>query len=185
MEESTLNRSWIMHRAWYYLRLHHGRLTPFIKSRALMDAWADMKAKMQGLRLVDELTDRERQLANLEAKDITTPEDRDRIEALRTAIAQEKAEPALAAKRELIAARPCVVTFTKSDGTERTMRVEPGRLVPKGDAASKAARRAVKTRKARHPHLMPVWDADKGSPRSINLATVSRITVDGTVHRYA
>jgi ribosomal protein S12 methylthiotransferase accessory factor YcaO len=98
--------------------------------------------------------------------------------------------PDLAAKRALLEAaggRFCAVTFRKKDGTERRMQVQPATLRTRlrGDAASEAARRATRTREARHPHLLPVWDVRARAPRSINLATVSRIAVDGQVHRFA
>lgn len=51
-------------------------------------------------------------------------------------------------------------------------------------AATEAGKRAVEMRKARHPHLLPVWDAKARAPRSVNLATISRIAVDGVVHEY-
>lgn len=98
--------------------------------------------------------------------------------------------PDLARKRDLIAAaggRFCGVTFTKKDGSLRRMQVQPAALRPrlKGAAASEPARRAALTREARHPHLLPVWDLRARAPRCINLATVSRIAVDGQVHRFA
>jgi hypothetical protein len=98
--------------------------------------------------------------------------------------------PELAQKRDLITSaggRFCGVTFTKKDGTERRMQVQPAALDlrVKGEAASERARRATLTREARHPHLLPVWDVRAGAPRSINLATVSRIAVDGQVHRFS
>jgi hypothetical protein len=98
--------------------------------------------------------------------------------------------PELARKRDLIASaggRFCGITFTKKDGTERRMQVQPAalRLREKGEAASAPARRATLTRQERHPHLLPVWDVRARAPRSINLRTVSRIAVDGRVHRFA
>ncbi|MGR3662331.1 MAG: hypothetical protein ACU0CA_14295 [Paracoccaceae bacterium] len=110
-------------------------------------------------------------------------------DALALAVARE-AEIEFAAKRDLIASaggRFCTVTFTKIDGTERTMRIQPAKLKfhVKGSAASDSARKAVRTRTRRHPNLFPVWDTDKAAPRSVNLATVSRIVVDGTAHNYA
>ncbi len=97
--------------------------------------------------------------------------------------------PELRARRDLIASaggRFCAVTFRKKDGSERRMQVQPAALRPrlKGEAASDAARRAAFTRQERHPHLLPVWDVRARAPRSINLATVSRIAVDGRVHRF-
>ena len=76
--------------------------------------------------------------------------------------------------------------ITKADGTTRIMQVQPATLKRhvKGDRATARGRRATATRKARHPHLLPVWDAKAQAPRSINLATVSRIAVDGQVHDY-
>lgn len=98
--------------------------------------------------------------------------------------------PDVSAKRDLIASagsRFCGVTFTKRDGTERRMQVQPAALPfqVKGEAASEPAKRATFTREARHPHLLPVWDVRARAPRSINLRTVSRIAVDGRVHRFA
>lgn len=95
----------------------------------------------------------------------------------------------LRAKRDLIASaggRFCAITFTKKDGTERRMQVQPAtlRLRLKGEVASESAKRAALTRHERHPHLLPVWDVRAGAPRSINLATVSRIALDGQVHRF-
>lgn len=49
---------------------------------------------------------------------------------------------------------------------------------------SEADHRAAVTRTRRHPHLMPVWDVDAAAPRSVNLATVSRIAAGGAVHTY-
>ncbi|MBF52521.1 MAG: hypothetical protein CL813_06170 [Confluentimicrobium sp.] len=121
----------------------------------------------------------------------------ERLGALRTACrvaeAREAAEREAAdmqAKRELIASaggRFCAVTFTKKDGSERVMRVQPAKLRHhvKGDAATDAGKRAAATRAQRHPNLMPVWDAEKDAPRSVNLATVSRIAVNGQVHSFA
>ena len=94
-------------------------------------------------------------------------------------------------KRPLLIAsaggRFCAVTFTKKDGSERVMRVQPAKLRHhvKGDAATDAGKRATATRAQRHPNLMPVWDAEKDAPRSVNLATVSRIAVNGQVHSFA
>jgi hypothetical protein len=98
--------------------------------------------------------------------------------------------PDLTAKRDLIASaggRFCAVTFTKKDGSLRKMQVQPAalRLRVKGETAGEAARQAALTRQERHPHLLPVWDIRARAPRSINLRTVSRIAVDGEVHRFA
>lgn len=87
-------------------------------------------------------------------------------------------------KRDLIRSAKgsfAAVTFIKKDGSTRVMRVQPAKLKyrVKGDAAAPSARRAVATHKARHPHLMAVWDADKAAPRSINLSTVTEVRLDG------
>lgn len=111
--------------------------------------------------------------------------------ALPVAVAHE-AEPQAdenEAKRALIAragGRFCAVTFIKADGSRRVMRVQPAalKLHVKGDAASEAGRKAAATRAERHPHLMPVWDADAKAPRSVNLATVLTIKVDGARHDF-
>ncbi|WP_299739054.1 hypothetical protein [uncultured Roseobacter sp.] len=103
--------------------------------------------------------------------------------------AEEKARAEMEAKRKMIAAargRFVSVTFTKKDGSERQMRIQPATLRHHliGEAASESARKAAQTRAERHPHLMPVWDVEARAPRSVNLATVSRIAVDGQVHEY-
>ncbi|MEV8467007.1 hypothetical protein AB0T83_09470 [Fluviibacterium sp. DFM31] len=95
----------------------------------------------------------------------------------------------LARKRALIAAsrgRFYAVTFTKKDGAHRVMKIQPPTLKfhVKGDAASDAGQRAAATRATRHPHLLPVWDAEAKAPRYVNLETVSRIAVNGRVHTF-
>ena len=97
--------------------------------------------------------------------------------------------PELNQKRDLIASaggRFCGITFRKKDGTERRMQVQPAALPfhVKGKEASERAKRATFTREVRHPHLLPVWDVRARAPRSVNLRTVSRIAVDGRVHRF-
>lgn len=100
------------------------------------------------------------------------------------------AEHDWAAKRELIASakgRFASVTFTKKDGTVRRMRIQPAKLKfhMKGDAASEVGKRAAETRKANHPNLLPVWDIEAFAARSVNLATISKIAVNGTVHNFS
>lgn len=181
---ATLDRSWIMQRAWHYVRIWRCAPSAGTLSRALKYAWGDMKARMQGLRLTDELSGNEQELAALEAKEFTTAAERERMGYLRTAIEHEKSETDYAEKRELIATAPCTVTFIKADGTPRVMHTEPGKLIAKGGNATRAGQRATKTRKARHPNLLPVWDAEAQAPRSVNLATVTRIAVDGSTHEF-
>lgn len=103
---------------------------------------------------------------------------------LRQAIAHEQAEADYAAKRDLIQKAACTVEFIKADGTQRAMRVEPRKLPVKGEKAAKPAQRATKAKKARHPHLLPVWDADAAAIRSVNLATVTRIATGNAGHTF-
>lgn len=102
--------------------------------------------------------------------------------------AEEKARAEMEAKRKMIAAargRFVPVTFTKKDGSERQMRIQPATLKRHlKDTASESARKAAQTRAERHPHLMPVWDVEARAPRSVNLTTISWIAVDGQVHEY-
>lgn len=183
---AQIDRKWIMNRAWHYVRISCRKPSPIELRFALRNAWLDMKAKMQGLRLVDELTAREKQLATLEAKSFTTPEQRNEMATLRTAIAQEHAASDLNSKRTIISAGQCEVTFIKADGSTRVMRVDPARLTRhvKGERATARGRRATATRKARHPHLMPVWDTEADAPRSVNLRTVQRITTLNASHTF-
>ena len=196
-QTTTLNRSDIMTAAWETYRRFNSTL-PFC-ARAfgyeLRIAWH--KAKMAIARLCP--IQRTRcAIAALESKAKLTQPDYARLGVLRAALyakieaaqAHEEAAPAYAEKRQLIEAaggRFCAVTFTKKDGTERTMQVQPATLKNhvKSDAATDAGKRAIATRKATHPNLLPVWDAIAKAPRSINLATVSRIAVNGQIHDYA
>ncbi|XAI95955.1 hypothetical protein [Microcystis phage Mwe-JY26] len=75
------------------------------------------------------------------------------------------------------------VTFTKKDGTVRVMNVQPaaGKFHVVGEAASDSAKQAVETRKQAHPELLAIWDVAKQAFRSINLDTVTRVAVAGTV----
>jgi len=109
------------------------------------------------------------------------------VAALREA--EDEAQAVMEAKRKLIASakgRFCSVTFRKKDGSSRVMRIQPATLRHhvKGLEASESARKAAETRAQRHPHLLPVWDAENAAPRSVNLKTVSRIAVNGAVHHF-
>ncbi len=201
------DRAAIMSHAWSFARHEmRSRCLPASALRsvfpeALRNAWRAAKVKMAYLMARAALALRPAAQLRAEVEDM---ENRDRLgwegterlgqlrAALSDAIAREAAEAQeaeYAAKRALIAAaagRFCAVTFTKKDGTERTMQVQPATLQHhvKGDAATEAAQKATATRKERHPHLLPVWDAKAKAPRSVNLATISRIAVNGTVHEY-
>ncbi|MFG6625014.1 hypothetical protein [Sulfitobacter sp. 1A12056] len=196
------NRKAIMIAAWEIVRKAKVALYGFrvIMRRALKAAWANakheraMEARQEKQEQASpEVTRIQSEIAILESKTHWEQPDYARIGVLRAALRaaqeHEAAAPDYAAKRDLIASaggRFCAVTFTKADGTERTMQVQPATLQrhAKGDAATEAGKQAVQTRKARHPHLLPVWDAKAHAPRSVNLATISRIAVDGVVHEY-
>jgi len=196
------NRKAIMTAAWEIVRKANIALHGFrtIMRRALKAAWANakheraMEARQEKQEQASpEVARIQSEIAILESKTHWEQPDYARIGVLRAALRaaqeHEAAAPDYAAKRDLIASaggRFCAVTFTKADGSERTMQVQPATLQRhlKGDAATEAGKQAVQTRKARHPHLLPVWDAKAHAPRSVNLATVSRIAVDGVVHEY-
>lgn len=85
------------------------------------------------------------------------------------------------------------VTFTKKDGSERTMQIN---LVSnkgvKGEMASESAKKGVATRAANHPELINVLDMQlrqKGVEeykcrRSINAETVSKIVCGKKVYTF-
>lgn len=160
---------------------------------ALRRAWATVKdaaritaERRQTARPVAELR---AMIENLENTDTLAHAGLQRLSELRSELADAEARDR-AEKRGLIEAergRIVAVTFTKKDGSLRTMKVQPAALRSrvKGEAASEAARKAVETRAANNPHLLNVWDVEKGAPRSINLATVSRIAAGGEVHTFA
>lgn len=196
------NRQAIMTAAWEIVRKANVALYGFrvIMHRALKAAWANAKHEraMNALRdkqeqASPEVTRIQSEIAMLESKTHWEQPDYARIGVLRAALRaaqeHEAAAPDYAAKRDLIASaggRFCAVTFTKADGTERTMQVQPATLQRhvKGVAATEGGKQAVQTRKARHPHLLSVWDAKAHAPRCVDLATISRIAVDGVVHEY-
>jgi hypothetical protein len=190
------NRSAIMTAAWDILRnrMHWtGGRNLRLFSRALMSAWHE--AKLAILRAGMSEADRMREaISMLDNKDTWSDADyakSDKLYAdLRVAVEHEAAATEYEEKRALIAAaagRFCSVTFTKKDGSQRVMRIQPVALRShiKGESASHAAQQAVQTRAGRHPHLLPVWDTEAASARSVNLATISRIAIDGAVHHFA
>ena len=85
------------------------------------------------------------------------------------------------AKIESAKGQFCAVEFIKKDGTVRKMTIQPATLKfkVKGDAASDKAKRATATRKANNPHLLAVWDVKAQGVRSINLDTLTRLSVGG------
>lgn len=101
-------------------------------------------------------------------------------------------DPVIALKRRLLdraGGRFCGVEFVKKDGSLRRMQVQPAVLRFRGRGSAHAedtpGRRAARVRAARHPHLISVWDVKKRAPRTINLATLRRLAVDGRVYRFA
>jgi len=95
--------------------------------------------------------------------------------------------PHMRALIESAQGRYCFVEFMKKDGSMRRMIVQPAMLKFKvvGNAASDAAKRRTKAWKENNPNLMPVWDVEAEGIRSINLDTVTQITVDKRNYRYA
>lgn len=198
------DRAEIMKAAWVIVRRFqgNGETLPALLSRALKSVWFDAKieASVQATVKAQRKAQSDRTAADIEA-DIQDMENHDTLghegmqrlselrAARRTAEQRKITAAELEEKRQLIASaqgRFATVVFTKKDGTRRVMRVQPAKLKyhVKGDAACEAAQKAVKTRAARHPNLMPVWDTEAAAPRSVNLETVSRIAVNGAVHEY-
>ena len=114
----------------------------------------------------------------------------DRQSQLQSLLFQTRAAADREAKHSLIedaGSQSVAVTFFKQDGSLRRMIIQPAALKSsvKGDASTASGQKAAATRKARHPHLMPVWDVEKAAIRSINLATVQSITAGGQTHTFA
>lgn len=201
------DRSEIFSFAWHIARQElWSRCLPAAELRnvfpnALRQAWAEMKRRAviaaerakQGLRPSSVIWG---EIQNLENRTTLGHAGISRLAELQTAYhdacereAHEQARAEMEAKRKMIAAakgRFVSVTFTKKDGSERHMRIQPATLKHHliGETASESAHKAAQTRAERHPHLMPVWDAEARAPRSVNLATISRIAVDGRVHDF-
>lgn len=190
---ANMSSDWFKGKGWTYA-MHF--------AAQMRRVWADAKCRMAQARRAAEHAamseaDRIRMAINdLENKDRWSQVDYARMDELRASLrsacereTEEKAAAELAQKRKLIESaggRFASVVFTKKDGSRRQMRIQPAKLKyqVKGDAASEPAQRAVETRKARHPNLLPVWDVEASAPRSVNLATVSRIAVNGVVHEF-
>lgn len=160
-----------------------------IMAMALRAAWLDAKRKAWHSRPASTRAEHIRaQIATIEAKNLTTPEQRERLVQLRADLHKECASD-YAKKRALInnaKGRFCSVVFIKKDGSERVMNVQPAKLAKhvKGDAATDAGKKGTATRKERHPHLFPVWDVRANAPRSINLETIQAVTVNGKTHAF-
>ncbi len=206
----TFNRAEIMQAAWTIARRFAGNRETWGQrlSRALKAVWCNVKdaariaadlartAAQEAARFAGRSAASIRaEVEELENTDRLGFAGIERLSHARRALAQAEAQEAeaqtedFAAKRALIAAaqgRFCVVTFVKADGSRLVMRVQPAALKfhVKGDAATEAGRKAVATRAERHPHLLPVWDAEAKAPRSVNLATVLSIKVNGATHTF-
>lgn len=93
------------------------------------------------------------------------------------------------AKRALIMAargRFCSVTFTKKDGTERTLNFAPAHAPSHVQgAATESGARAAETRKANNPNLVNVWSVADAGWRCVNLDSILTIRVDGETHNFA
>ena len=186
MTAATLTHQSVMSRAWELMNEHMrwNKFSQFLMGRFLRQAWEEAKQRTQGVTPVCDMTPTECALVTSMADPDSCPRDEADLARRRAQEAADHAE-----KRELIEAAKgqfCAVTFIKADGTERTMKVQPAALKfhVKGDAATEAGKKAVATRKARHPHLLPVWDVEKQAVRSVNLATVQTINVGGLAHAY-
>ncbi|SMR82253.1 hypothetical protein SAMN04488030_2600 [Aliiroseovarius halocynthiae] len=194
----TLNRSEIMKAAW---KATQERMDTFGYARrqlrsvfayCLRRAWAEAKAA--AALLARSAASLWAELLELENRDRLGFRGIERLSQLRRAYEGAKAREAEAQaqvdhdeKRELIQSaggRFASVTFIKKDGSTCVMLNQPAKLKyhVKGDEATPSARKAIETRKARHPHLLSVWDADKAAPRSVNLSTVTEIRLDGLAH---
>ncbi|MDA8746645.1 hypothetical protein N9M66_00355 [Litoreibacter sp.] len=196
MTTQAISRSNVMTRAWADFRFLMKEFGYAMSQRfevfamALRDAWAAEKSEVALVsRTVGSLR---AEINDIENRTRMRHGDFAHIDAIRGAIRRiEAAEQAadFAEKRELIESakgRFCSVTFIKADGSERTMKVQPSALKfhVKGEAASEASKKAVATRKSRHPHLLPVWDVEAQAVRSVNLATIQTIALDGLAHAY-
>ena len=196
MTTATFTRSDVMKAAWAALRTYGpARDLETLRrrlSREMAQAWFTLKRRAQlvAMSKIERLQDALSALRNVDRMTPAHRAEEKRLTAEIAAEAHKEAAPIYAEKAERIAAaggRFCTVTFTKKDGTERTMQVQPATLRHhvKGGDATDAGKRAVATRKALHPNLLPVWDVAAQAPRSVNLATVSRIAVDGRVFEYS
>jgi hypothetical protein len=76
------------------------------------------------------------------------------------------------------------VEYVSKSGNNRVMNVQThaGKSLLKGDAASNSAKRGVVTRAINNPNLMNVYDVANNGWRSINLDTVTKVTVRGSVY---
>lgn len=193
------NLSKIMSDAWgrYYDLPDDGLKSMSVSDRrcrfasCLRQAWYAAK---QAMRKPVELTPAKRLRRQVVAMENRTTlgwdgiQELSRLKADLVAVGAEERRVEAEKKRDIIKASEghcCTVSFIKKDGSLRQMRVQPAGLKfhAKGDAATDAGRKGAVTRAARHPHLLPVWDAEKRVIRSVNLDTGTRVAVGGQVQK--
>lgn len=80
-------------------------------------------------------------------------------------------------------ARFITIHFKKVNGEDRsiTYNAKAAAKRVKGEQASPSAQQAAATRSANNPNLLNVWDHEKKGFRSINMDTIYRISIDGSV----
>lgn len=189
MPATILTRQFVMKRAWDRMREHMrwNRFTRWDFARYLRQAWYEAKLRLEFNQPLVDSTEAERTFALV--RNLKTEDPRAEAQAAR-AVEQERRE--MEEKRRLIESakgRFARVVFIKKDGSIRRMTVQPAKLKlhVKGETASEAAQkgRGDPQGPSSHPHLMPVWDTEAQAPRSVNLNTITRISVNGKTHRYA
>lgn len=194
MQTIAYDRRSIMQEAWdrthdFLTRNPGGRRTVAF-AMYLSEAWVNEKSRLANARRAERLAaltidQIEAQIAR--AHHYGQLPDDFRLTELYPAMKAKKAEVENAAKRDLIqSAETCTVTFTKTNGERRVMRVEARKVSEhvKGDKATRSARIASHTRAFRHPNLLPVWDMEAKAIRSVNLSTVSVIETDTQTHTF-
>jgi len=82
--------------------------------------------------------------------------------------------------------RFCSATFVKKDGSLRHMQIQPAAIKNYlvGEDASESAKRAVQTRKANNPNLLPVLDCSIKEIRVINMDTIQEVVVDKVTYKF-
>lgn len=77
---------------------------------------------------------------------------------------------------ELNKGRFLTITFTKKDGTERKMNIQPAAVQTHlAINPNPSAIQGTETRRRNHPNLIPVYDVQKGAIRSVNVDTIKSI----------
>ncbi|MEM1088446.1 MAG: hypothetical protein AAGH90_12020 [Pseudomonadota bacterium] len=193
MSDKTYNHRDIMQTAWDRTRgaMRSGYTADQLRAvfaDCLRAAWCRAKAAMRDAALTIEQVHME--IVDLQNRTRLNLAGQKRLSELQRLLCAKRDAADQAAKRSIIedaGSQFVAVTFIKQDGSLRQMNIQPAALKShvKGADASPAGQRAAATRKARHPHLMPVWDVEKAAIRSINLATVQSIKTGGQTHTFA